>query len=104
MPGGPPVGPGGPPGTPSAPPVAEKPLPPVLPSSYYYQAGLRHDPSRLLPLVADDNPRHNARANVLFTDGSLRRVPCTEWYVLWKPIYRPTQGAPASGPKGGGED
>jgi prepilin-type processing-associated H-X9-DG protein len=73
------------------------PTPPagVLPSGYYYHEGLRYNVGQLLPLAGDSQPRHNERANMLFTDGSIRSVTAQYWLQLWQPLMPPAEAPPA---------
>jgi prepilin-type processing-associated H-X9-DG protein len=64
-------------------------------SSYYYHSRLRYNIGPLLPLVGDSNPRHNDRANLLFTDGSIRSVAGTYWLQLWLPLVPKTKSVAA---------
>lgn len=69
----PPPPPGGPPGVPLPPEEASelKPTRQTLTTSYFYISGYRYDQLiRRMPLCGDNTIRHNARGNVLFTDGA----------------------------------
>ena len=75
----------------------------MLQSSYYYHSGLRYNLGPLLPLVGDSSPRHNERANLLFTDGSIRSVAGTYWLQLWLPLVPKTKSGPTPPqPRSGG--
>jgi len=50
--------------------------------SYYYRAGHRHNELPVAPLVTDHELCHMEKANVLFSDGSLRWVEEQEWRAL----------------------
>jgi prepilin-type processing-associated H-X9-DG protein len=51
-------------------------------TSYYYRAGRRHNQTPLAPLCSDHKPIHNARANVLFSDGAVKLLPEGPWRKL----------------------
>ncbi len=51
-------------------------------TDYYYRAGRRHNELPLAALVADHEPRHNGRANVLMSDGGIKSVTETHWREL----------------------
>ena len=94
-PGGPPgSGPGGPPGAgppggPGSPPTGPQPKlgkgPPEPPSDgrmmtcYYYRAGRAHNQTPRAPLCSDQSCVHNDRANVLYSDGTLKSVTEAPW-------------------------
>lgn len=82
---------------------AAPPTPASLTGSYYYQGGLRYNVGPLTALVADNQARHNARANVLFSDGGLRSVPAARWYGLWAPLFPAVAPAEGAGRGGGGD-
>ena len=96
-----PMGPGGPPGV----MLAQEEAPPGQPpqevppeeeiwyvhgpypegtifTAYYYRAGRRHNEVPRAPLCADQEPRHNAGANVLFSDGNVKWVHEPRWREL----------------------
>ena len=88
-----PIGPGGPPGVmlaqEEAPPMEEMmpyvhgPYPEgTICTSYYYRAGRRHNEVPMAALCADHEPRHNAGANVLFSDGNVKWVHEPRWREL----------------------
>ena len=114
---------------PEAPPPGQEPPPKpgeegarrATRTSYYYRAGHTPDESPAVPLVSDQEPTHNARANVLFSDGGVKRLAEAQWRQqgfrplpeVWPPTARPQPGAmpgmggmpgggPPPGPPGGG--
>ena len=112
--GGPPGGMGG--GPPGGSPSEGSPYsgypPNTLLTAYFYRAGQRHNEGPRQPLCSDHETRHNGRANVLFSDGSLRTVPEGPWRQLGfrtaKEIVTPPPPTGAIGPgypggKGGGQ-
>ncbi|MGI5820161.1 MAG: type II secretion system protein [Armatimonadota bacterium] len=54
----------------------------VLETSYIYRGGRSHNQMPLAALVADREPHHNKRANVLMSDGAITSVPETRWREL----------------------
>ncbi len=135
-PGGPPMGPGAPPMAPGpgalrgpdptgsqvvpaayvpcqGPPPGGGPGVPagVLTTNYFYRAGRDLNLAPSVWLCSDHYPAHNDGANVLYTDGAVRRIPATAWYAagfrdasdlhgahLWTPEAQPP---PAPGGGGG---
>lgn len=101
--GGP--GPGGPPGGYPPPHYAG------LMTCYYYRAGRSHNQTPRAPLCSDQSCLHNDRANVLFSDGSLKSLTESPWRALgFLPLAeieqsRPPMSGPAhkGGPGGGDE-
>ena len=95
-------------------------------TSYFYHAAqdLNAAPSQWL--CSDQSPLHNSGANVLFTDGAIKRIPAAAWFGMgfktaqklmekwypkpsspaWSGPGAPPGGAPgkAGPPKGGGGD
>ncbi len=51
-------------------------------TAYYYRAGRRHNEVPRAALCADQEPRHNAGANVLFSDGNVKWVHEPRWREL----------------------
>ena len=51
-------------------------------TAYYYRAGRRHNQTPLAPLCSDHEPRHNDRANVLFSDGAVKLISEGPWREL----------------------
>ncbi|MGC9320434.1 MAG: hypothetical protein ACP5KN_20540, partial [Armatimonadota bacterium] len=51
----------------------------TLVTNYYYRAGRRHNGLPPAVLVADHEPAHNDRANVLMSDGAIRSLPEPRW-------------------------
>lgn len=104
--GGPgaPGGPGGPPGGGPAGPAGAPPKPQSLApggarivftqggppqpqddrlkTSYYYRAGRAHNQTPRAPLCTDQSCLHNDRADVLFSDGSLKSLTEAPWRAL----------------------
>jgi prepilin-type processing-associated H-X9-DG protein len=83
---------GGPPGMPAPPPPGMPPgTPPgmggpgteygpdVLMTGYYYHAGCELMAAPRQWLCSDHKPAHNEGANVLFTDGGIKRLPEPAW-------------------------
>jgi prepilin-type processing-associated H-X9-DG protein len=75
------------------PPAATRPLPGPGPAgvgagsaveapAYVYASGHRYGERTHSLLIADARARHCGRANVLFTDGSLRLLPAPQWESL----------------------
>jgi len=54
----------------------------TLLTAFYYRAGRRHNELPLAALVADHEPRHNSRANVLMSDGGIKSVTEGQWREL----------------------
>ncbi|MCE5240924.1 type II secretion system GspH family protein [bacterium] len=134
-PGGPagPSGPGGPPPPPPpAPPQSLAPGPPTivftqggpppgsagpaaldeaLRTSYYYRAGRAHNETPRAALCSDQSCLHNDRANVLYSDGSLKSLIEGPWraegFVPLDEIRQQRAAAAGAcgppGPGGGGE-
>jgi len=76
----PPPPPSGPPPSPGPPPPEEeRPAEQALFTTYYYRAGRRHNELPRAPLVSDHCAHHSERANVLFSDGAIDRVPEAAW-------------------------
>ena len=82
----------------------------VLTTNYFYRAGRDLNLAPSAWVCSDHSPVHNEGANVLYTDGAVRRVPATAWYAagfraasdvygahLWTP-----QAEPLPAPGGGG--
>jgi len=89
MEGAPGPGPGvaegpGPPGMVGSHAEGEPTEPVVQPimTGYYYRAGRRHNQTPLAPLCSDHEPIHNARANVLFSDGAVKLISEGAWREL----------------------
>lgn len=129
---GPPAGPPSPGGVPAGgmggptptPPAPEMPpgAMPALPEepayqepAYVYQPGLSLARPTHELLMADARARHNARANVLFANGSLRSLPEAQWSALLSPQLARLSGwasertdqpllAPSPGEGGGSDD
>lgn len=97
-PGGPPGLPPPPPPPPPMPPQSRAPGGPTivftqggppgghpqptddgLKTSYYYRAGRTHNQTPRAPLCADQSCLHDDRANVLYSDGSLKSVTRSAW-------------------------
>jgi hypothetical protein len=51
-------------------------------TSYFYHAAqdLNAAPSQWL--CSDQSPQHNSGANVLLTDGAIKRIPAAEWFGM----------------------
>jgi len=111
--------------SPPAPPEMGPPLPPksneagaapAAMTSYYYRAGHTPNEAPAAPLVSDQDLAHNGHANVLFSDGSLKRPAEAEWRgygfrplgEVWPPAAQtppgmmpgtmPGMGGPPGGP------
>jgi len=127
-PGGPPGmgGPGGMPGPPGGtpkmhptqgsliPPPPPGQPPPVM-TGYYYRAGHTRDEAPAAPVLSDQTLAHNERANVLYSDGAVKRLRELEWRAagfrplgeVWPPApYGPAGplGMPGGMPGGGGDE
>jgi len=97
----------------AAPPDEQAPKPRrIIFTDYYYRAGRRHNQAPLAPLCADHRPRHNDGANVLFSDGAVKRLDESRWRELGfmtpdeirsqrHPGLYDEQGYPMGGPPGG---
>jgi len=82
-------------------------------TAYYYRAGHSPNEAPAAPVVSDQDLTHNGHANVLFSDGSLRRPAEAEWRgygfrplsEVWPPVAQAQAGMmPGTGgmPGGGG--
>ena len=110
--------------SPPAPPSMGPPLPPkpdeanaapAAMTAYYYRAGHRRDEAPAAPLVSDQDLAHNGHANVLFSDGGVKRLAEAEWRSqgfrplseVWPPLSlrQPSPpgmgGMPGAGPPPG---
>ena len=95
-------GPPGAPGSPGSPPPTAAELG-LLPTSYYYRAGRRHNQLPRAPLVSDHGTQHSDRANVLFSDGaveSLTEADWRKWGFRKDDEVRAAQALPLVGPPG----
>ena len=115
MPGGPGMMPGGAmPGDGSGMPGPDE-AETTLETSYYYRAGRSLDQTPARWLCSDNDAHHTDSANVLFTDGGIKRVPTAHWAGMgfqparelmaerygWEPP-QPYYGGPPQGPPPGG--
>ncbi|MBU0607995.1 MAG: DUF1559 domain-containing protein [Armatimonadetes bacterium] len=126
-PGGPPAGAGppvGPPGCPPPPPPSSRaPGPPqivfvqdpgpqwpegTMMTCYYYRAGRIHNQTPRGPLCSDQSCLHNDRANVLYSDGSLKSAMEATWreqgFAPLTEVQQRLSSGPGAGPGGGGEE
>lgn len=96
-------------------PEEGKATPPGM-TSYYYRAGHTPGEAPAAPIVSDQDLHHNKHANVLFSDGSLKRLAEAAWRghgfrplsEVWPPgaqtapgMMPGSGGSPPTGPGGG---
>lgn len=85
----------------------------VLTTSYFYRAGRSLDAAPARWLCSDHDAHHNEHANVLFTDGAVKRVHKDRWAEMgfrpaaelmvrhgWGPPAGPMMGPPGAPPGG----
>ena len=53
----------------------------ALTTNYFYRAGRDLNSAPSAWLCSDHYPAHNDGANVLYTDGAVRRLPAPAWYA-----------------------
>lgn len=82
-----------------------------LRTAYYYRAGRLHNQTPRAPLCSDQYCVHNDRANLLYSDGSLKSLPETPWRAQgFVPLAEIQQrraapsGRPGPAGPGGGEE
>jgi prepilin-type processing-associated H-X9-DG protein len=86
--------------------TAEKPeerTQPPLTTNYYYRAGHRPNESPSVPVITDQAPHHNERANVMYSDGHAKTLPEQVWRELgFTPLEELLEPPPAEGDAGTG--
>ena len=94
----------------------EKRDPGLLTTCYFYHAGRDLHAAPSAWVCSDHSPLHNARANVLFTDGAIKRLPAAQWFAMgfqtaenrmeqWLPKEQSgSKGTPGGFGKGGEEE
>jgi len=106
-----PPGMGAPPGMPGAPGMGTAPQEPAeepegetkapIMTNYYYRAGHRSNESPSVPVVTDQAPHHNGRANVMYSDAHAKSLPEEAWRQLgFTPLEELLQPPPVGGDPG----